>query len=310
MLAETVGYLQVDPFSHRHVLDTMPKQSFDPNQVIPCSGLVCVIERGSVLIRHARDKYPIKELYQGAVFGEMPSIGQTMLAAEAIAGTRRVTLTIMNDEQAAQWIAADPFWFVGVIGPRLVERQADLNRIEFQPPVSRVAALLLKMGGNGTVIKELTHETIGRMIGLGREMVTVKLQEMESFGLVEAGYRKITILDEDTLRRLSTDGCYLGTPPSTESSCAEPAQAVTTKQPAPVRLTPVCSGFKQSSAAIGEPKENKEHTTDKTGPGFQSGQGQKPARRAVGDRGRRSLSRTGEGHHLQATEGSKKGRLH
>ena len=35
-LAERVGYLQVETFSHRHVLDAMPKRSFGPNEVIAC----------------------------------------------------------------------------------------------------------------------------------------------------------------------------------------------------------------------------------------------------------------------------------
>ena len=207
LLAKQVGYLQVDRSSRGCVLlDTMPKQSFAPNEVIPCSGLLCAIERGSVLIRHARDKYPVKEMYTGGVFGEMPSMAQTLLAAEAIAGPPGVTVAIMNTDQALQWMETDPRWFVAIIAPRLAEYESTLYQGQFQRPESQLAALLLKLGGKGAVIKELTPEAIGEMTGLGREMVTVKLLELWGLGLIETRDGAITILDEDALRRMGGTG--------------------------------------------------------------------------------------------------------
>ncbi len=207
LLAKQVGYLQVDRSSKGCLLlATMPKQSFPPNQFIPCSGLLCVIDRGSVLIKHARDKYPVKEMYAGGVFGEMPSMAQTMLTAEAIAGASGATVTIMNLEQALQWMETDPRWFVAIIAPRLAEYEASFYQGQFQRPESRLAGLLLKLGGNGAVIKELTPEAIAEMTGLGREMVTVKLLELWGLGLIETTDGAITILDEDALRRMGGTG--------------------------------------------------------------------------------------------------------
>src|SRR5262249_19022894 len=107
-LAQAVASIQIEPFSYRHIFDRFPKEEFGPSQAIPCEGPLYVIERGWVQIRHARDKYPIKTLAIGAVFGEMPEMGQTMLASEAVAGPSGATLTTMNLVQAWQWIAPDP----------------------------------------------------------------------------------------------------------------------------------------------------------------------------------------------------------
>ena len=56
-LARQVGYLQIETFSHRHILAAMPNRSFRPNEVVPCGGLLCVIDpmssRATRRIRHA-----------------------------------------------------------------------------------------------------------------------------------------------------------------------------------------------------------------------------------------------------------------
>ena len=202
-LARQVGYLEVDPFSHRHIFDPLPRRSFVPDEVIPCAGLLCVIERGSIQLRRARDKYPVKELAGGVVFGEMPSMGQTMSVTEAIAGTQGVTLTIMHAEQAAQWVAADPLWLLKIVGGRLTERETDLYRVDFQPSESRVAALMLKLAGDGVVIKVQTQKAMGEMLGLHREAVCLAVTKMRQQGLVKTLRRKIIILDKEGLRELS-----------------------------------------------------------------------------------------------------------
>ncbi len=203
LLARQVGYLEVEPFDHRHIFDSLPRRSFVPNEVIPCDGLLCVIERGSIQLRRARDEYPVKELRGGAVFGEMPSMGQTMSVTEAIAGTRGVTLAIMSAEQAAQWAASDPLWLLKIIGRRLTERETDLYRVEFQPAESRLAALMLKLAGGGGEIKLHTQKAMGEMIGLHREVVTLAFQRMRDHGVIDTRRRKITILNKDALREMS-----------------------------------------------------------------------------------------------------------
>ena len=203
VLARRVGYLQVEPYSHRRVLDTMPKQSYRPSEVIPRGDFLCVIERGSIQIRHARDKYPVKEMATGGVFGEMPSLGQTMSVTEAVAGASGVTLTIMNAAEASRWIAAEPHWLLRIIGPRLWASETDLYRAQFQSPTPRVAGLLLRLAGGGAVIEVVTHKALGEMIGMYREIVSLALRELRASGIIETERKRIAITNKEALIALS-----------------------------------------------------------------------------------------------------------
>ncbi|PYP85870.1 MAG: hypothetical protein DMF61_15020 [Blastocatellia bacterium AA13] len=202
-LAQTVGSIQIEPFSHRPTFDRFPKQDFAPNHVIPCDGILCAIERGRVQIRHARDKYMVKTLTIGAVFGEMPEMGQTMLLTEAVAGSSGVTVTTMNPIQAWQWITRNPHWLIKTIGVRLYELEADLYRVEWQRTESRVAALLLKLAGDGGVIEGLSQDKLGEMLGVQREIVASIVTKLRNCGAVSTGLRKITILDKAALNAMS-----------------------------------------------------------------------------------------------------------
>ena len=202
-LAQTVGLIHVEPFSHREMFDRFPKQEFEPNEVIPCERVLCVIERGWVQIRHSRDKYPVRSLTIGALFGEMPEMGQTMLVTEAAAGSSGVTVTTMTPIQVWQWIAPDPHWLLKLIGARLYELEADLHRIQCHDNESRVAALLLKLAGHEGVIEGVSQKRLGEMLGIHREIVATALRELRNCGAIETSRRKITILDTATLRTTS-----------------------------------------------------------------------------------------------------------
>ena len=160
LLASLVGDLDINRFSHSRTTDGLPRQSFDPDQVIPCDDSLYWIKRGSVQIRHSRHKYPVKLMTAGGVFGEMPILGQTMLVTEAVAGPSGVTVAVMNAAAARQWIAADANSVLEMIGPRLAAAERDYFRAQFQSHDSAVAALLLRLAGRGTVIEGTTQEAL------------------------------------------------------------------------------------------------------------------------------------------------------
>ena len=55
-IAQAVGRIQINIDSHRSVLDRFPEQTFKPNRITPCNQLLCVIERGRLQIKRARDR--------------------------------------------------------------------------------------------------------------------------------------------------------------------------------------------------------------------------------------------------------------
>ena len=73
------------------------------------------------------------------------------------------------------------------------------------PARQRVARWLLAqpIGADGAV--RATHEGIGQAVGLSRVTVSRVLGELAAQGLVELGYRSVTVLDRDGLEHLAFD---------------------------------------------------------------------------------------------------------
>jgi hypothetical protein len=99
----------------------------------------------------------VTELGQDSIFGDMPLLGQTMLGTQVIAGSGGVGVSVMHTEQITQWINSDPLSVLQEIGPRFARLQADHYRTQFYTVESRLAALLLDLAGNDSVITGLTH---------------------------------------------------------------------------------------------------------------------------------------------------------
>src|SRR5436853_818845 len=202
-LSSLVGDFQINRFAHVRRTEELARQSFQPDEPIPCQDILCWIKRGTVQIRHSRHKYKIKSLSAGGVFGEMPLLGQTMLVTEAVAGPQGAGIAVMTSADAARWIRTDPISVIGLIGRKLAETEWSYYRSRFQRDDSRVAALLLNVAGNGTVIDGMTQEALGEKLAIYRETVNTILSELCSLGLIQTDKRKITILDKDLLKALS-----------------------------------------------------------------------------------------------------------
>lgn len=69
------------------------------------------------------------------------------------------------------------------------------------PAQQRVARWLLGQPGDGPI--RATHEGIGQAVGLSRVTVSRVLGELSALGLVELGYRAVTVLDRGGLEDLA-----------------------------------------------------------------------------------------------------------
>lgn len=202
-LSRRVGYLQVEIRSTAENFSEMPRRFFESNDTIPCDRSLFLIEDGSVVIKHSRHDYFVKEMVPGGLFGEMPFLGQTMLLTKAVAGPLGVKLAVMSEAGARDWIRSDPYAVIELIVPRLGEVASDHFRSQFQLHDSRVAALLLDLAGAGDVVEGITQETMGEMIGIYRETVNLVLNELKTNCLIETRNKKIVILDRPALKALS-----------------------------------------------------------------------------------------------------------
>ena len=201
-LAQKIGYLQIDDFP-THLFEALPTQSYSPHRIIRCKEELFIVKEGIVEIWHTRYDKLVKEMGPGAIFGDMPLLGQTMLGTRAITGSQGATVSVINIETAKKWIEADPASLISELGQRLCDLETEHYRSRFQLADSRVAAVLLEIAGQGSIAAGLSHQEIGERLGLYRETVTVILDAMKSDNLIEVGKKRITILDKRAVREMS-----------------------------------------------------------------------------------------------------------
>lgn len=202
-LEQKIGYLRIDDFPDTSFFDLLPTRTYSANRIIRIKDELLLVKSGVVEIWHTRHDKLVKELSKGAIFGDMPLLGQTMLNTKAISGMAGTAIAIMNVESAQKWVESDPIPVLSEIGERLVFLEAEHYRSKFQLADSKIAAWLLELAGEESVVLGFTHEDIGRKLGLYRETVTIMLDAMKMERLIEIANRRITILDKHRLQELS-----------------------------------------------------------------------------------------------------------
>lgn len=202
-LAQKIGYLRVDDFPSTSIFNTLPTQAYGPNRIIRCKEELFIVKEGLVEIWHTRYDKLVKELEAGALFAEIPLLGQTMLGTRAITGKQGATVAVMNVEAAKEWIESNPISIFAEIGYRLSEVETEHYRSQFQLADSRIAAVLLEIAGQGSIVEGISHQELGERLGLYRETVTVILDAMKLDRLIEVGRMRISILDKRAVREMS-----------------------------------------------------------------------------------------------------------
>ena len=166
--------------------------------------VLIILKKGRVqLYRIAEDgrRLVTAILEAGAVFGEMPMLSQRMAGSTAEA-LEDCTLCVMSRNDIEHLIASKPNVALNVIhllAFRNAELEERLERQAFQSVHERLAAMLLKLAGDGTEIKDVSHHQIGETIGASRETVTRALGDFRGQGLIELGRSRIEIKDRDGL---------------------------------------------------------------------------------------------------------------
>jgi CRP-like cAMP-binding protein len=152
-------------------------------------------------------KLVVGTLGPGAIFGEMPLVGQGMhnTYAEAV---EECVLCVMSHSDVERLIRSKPdvaFRFVEALGTRLTELEAHLEEIAFKSIPARLASLLLQLSDEHDTdrVCGLTHQDMSEMLGTYRETITQTLNEFKASGLVDIGRKQVVILDRDALAALA-----------------------------------------------------------------------------------------------------------
>jgi CRP/FNR family transcriptional regulator, cyclic AMP receptor protein len=200
MLAQKIGYLKVQVLPS---LPDLPTEAFTAHRIIRPKDQLFIIQKGVVEIWNTRHDMLVTKLGEDALFGEMSLLGQTMLGTQVIAGSGGVTLGVMDLDQVTEWVNSNQLSILRLLGPRLARIEVEHYRAQFQTADSRLAALLLDIAGDETVVTGLTQGDLSDQLGTYRETVTSVIQTMKKKKMIEIGRKKIKILNKKALKESS-----------------------------------------------------------------------------------------------------------
>lgn len=218
-LANKVGYLKLSDLvgasnkAAEAAIEKMPKRNFKQGEAVyPSSqkgGVACLVRSGRVnIVRTSASgsEHNVKTLEPGTIFGDMPTLGQSMMGARAVAAEPS-RVTYMNAGDFEKLAAASPAVALNLarqIGPRLVDAERRHEQSAFQPVTSRVASLLLKLSGGKKEVTGYTHQEMADMLGVYRETVTNGIAELKGDKKISVGRKRISLLDIPALRKMET----------------------------------------------------------------------------------------------------------
>ena len=201
-LAQKIGYLKTEHLPP-NFFENIPSQTFNSHKIIRPKDELFIVQSGIVEIWHTHHDMLVSKLEVGTVFGDLPLLGQSMYGCQAIAGSSGVTLGLMDLELITERVKETPIEIMEKIGPRLIHIETEHYRIGFQSTGARLAALLLELAGEYSVIEGYGHEQLSQRLGIYRETVTMTIQGMKANGLIKVGRKQITIRDWKALKELS-----------------------------------------------------------------------------------------------------------
>lgn len=148
----------------------------------------------------------------GTIFGEMVIVGQQMhdSFAEALDD---VVVCVMTRTDVRRLLLGDPRISARIsetLGRRIAELEQKFSDAVFKSVPERIAGALVTLAsagstrsiGRGVQVK-LTHEQLAALAATSRETTTKILGELAGQGLISLGRGRVTVLDQERLRRLS-----------------------------------------------------------------------------------------------------------
>lgn len=160
--------------------------------------MVCTNNEGRRLV--------IATLQPGAIFGEgaLDDPGDPSVFAEA---ANDAAIWMIPASEARNMTIQYPILGWGMLqtyGQRLFQVENSLEDVAYKKLPERLAALLLELGGNedGT-ITGVSHQLLADHLGTYRETVSAILRDFKRQELVHLGYRRISILDVETLKEIA-----------------------------------------------------------------------------------------------------------
>lgn len=160
--------------------------------------MVCTNNEGRRLV--------IATLEPGAVFGEgaFENPGGPNVFVEAV---DQVSVWEVPVGEARNLTMQYPILGWGLLqtyGARLFQVENSLENVAYKKLPERLASLLIELADEETeMIKGISHQSLADHLGTYRETVSAILRDFKRQGLVELGYRRISLVDVEELRDIA-----------------------------------------------------------------------------------------------------------
>lgn len=212
-LSAKVAYLRLsdvigpDNPSIENTINNLQRALFKPGKVIEKRGTsLYYLKSGSATIfRIAKNgnRFDVKRIGPGTVFGDEPLLGQSMLGAQAEA-VEPSTVIFLTPGDIRKLLSSPEIGLnvLQQVGPKLVEEERKQEQSAFQPVTSRLSALLLKLKDSSHQVTGYTHQDLADMLGVYRETVTNALAELKADKMIKIARKRITLSNLDALRTL------------------------------------------------------------------------------------------------------------
>ncbi|MBP6772787.1 MAG: Crp/Fnr family transcriptional regulator [Gemmatimonadaceae bacterium] len=144
----------------------------------------------------------------GEHFGELSLIDGRPRSAHVVS-THASSLLILRRADFRRQVEQSPSVAWGLmieLSRRLRQADGTIGSLVLLDVPGRVAKVLLEHATPGepaTLIKQLTHQTIGQMIGASRETVSRAMAEFQEKGMISVTRRLVTIVDRNALEARS-----------------------------------------------------------------------------------------------------------
>jgi len=160
--------------------------------------MVCTNNEGRRLV--------ITTLKPGAIFGEgaLDNPGDPTVFAEAASDA---AIWMISASEARNMTIQYPILGWGMLqtyGQRLYQVENSLEDVAYKKLPERLAALLLELSDHQDgPITGVSHQLLADHLGTYRETVSAILRDFKCQDLVRLGYRRINILDAETLKEIA-----------------------------------------------------------------------------------------------------------
>lgn len=157
--------------------------------------LICANNEGRRLV--------IATLEAGAIFGDgaLTTVSEPGVFAEAAEPS---TVWVIPSSEARNLTMQYPILGWGLLqtyGQRLIQVENSLEDVAYKKLPERLASLLVELDDDSSgVIKGVSHQALADYLGTYRETVSAILRDFKRQGLVELGYRRITLVDPEEMR--------------------------------------------------------------------------------------------------------------